>query len=66
MEPHKPIEELVKMTVAELIDAYAAGDLSPVEVLQSVLEHAEAVNPSIDQRFILFPARTSFGNGARL
>jgi Asp-tRNA(Asn)/Glu-tRNA(Gln) amidotransferase A subunit family amidase len=50
-----PIEELVKMAVAELVDAYAAGDLSPVEVLQPVLEHSEAVNPSINALFSFRP-----------
>lgn len=43
--------ELIAMSLAELTDAYASRALSPVEVLQAVLDHAEAVNPAINALF---------------
>jgi Asp-tRNA(Asn)/Glu-tRNA(Gln) amidotransferase A subunit family amidase len=49
------IQELVKMSVRELVDAYAARRLSPVEVLNTTLNHAEKVNPAINALFHLRP-----------
>jgi Asp-tRNA(Asn)/Glu-tRNA(Gln) amidotransferase A subunit family amidase len=50
-EQRMTIEELVKMSVSEIIEAYAARRLSPVEVLKTTLAHAEAVNPAINALF---------------
>lgn len=42
------IEQLSKMSLQELQNAYANRDLSPVEVVQSNLDHTEAVNGKIN------------------
>src|SRR3977135_2815388 len=44
-------EDLVRMSLAELVEAYAARRLSPVEVMKATLSHAETVNPSINALF---------------
>jgi amidase/aspartyl-tRNA(Asn)/glutamyl-tRNA(Gln) amidotransferase subunit A len=49
------IETLVGMSVGELLGAYAARRLSPVEVLRTVIDHAQAVNPAINALFSLRP-----------
>jgi Asp-tRNA(Asn)/Glu-tRNA(Gln) amidotransferase A subunit family amidase len=47
--------ELIGMSLAELTGAYASGALSPVEVLRTVLGHAENVNPAINALFSFRP-----------
>lgn len=47
--------ELIGMSLAGLTEAYASRALSPVEVLQTVLGHAEAVNPAINALFCFRP-----------
>ena len=47
--------ELIGMNLAGLTEAYASRDLSPVEVLQEVIEHSEAVNPAINALFSFRP-----------
>jgi len=42
------VKELVKLSLAQLVDAYAKGRLSPVEVMRETIAHAEAVNPTIN------------------
>jgi len=42
------ITELVKLSLAELLDSYAKGRLSPVEVMNVTLAHAEKVNGAIN------------------
>ncbi|MDQ0467698.1 amidase [Labrys wisconsinensis] len=49
------IESLVALSVGDLADAYAAGTLSPVEVLADVLAHVEAVNPAVNALFCIRP-----------
>jgi Asp-tRNA(Asn)/Glu-tRNA(Gln) amidotransferase A subunit family amidase len=49
------IENLVKLSIADLVAAYAAGSLSPVEVLKTTIAHAEAVNPAINALFSFRP-----------
>ena len=49
------IEDLIAMSVGEITSAYAAGHLSPVEVLNTVLAHSEAVNPQINALFSFRP-----------
>jgi amidase/aspartyl-tRNA(Asn)/glutamyl-tRNA(Gln) amidotransferase subunit A len=49
------IRELVEMSVREVVDAYAARRLSPVEVLTTTLAHAETVNPAINALFSFRP-----------
>jgi amidase/aspartyl-tRNA(Asn)/glutamyl-tRNA(Gln) amidotransferase subunit A len=49
------IDELIKMSVGKLVGAYAAGRLSPVEVLKTTLAHAETVNPVINALFCFRP-----------
>jgi amidase/aspartyl-tRNA(Asn)/glutamyl-tRNA(Gln) amidotransferase subunit A len=49
------IEDLVKMSVREIVDAYLGRDLSPVDVLETTLAHAEAVNPAINALFCFRP-----------
>jgi Asp-tRNA(Asn)/Glu-tRNA(Gln) amidotransferase A subunit family amidase len=44
-------DDLVRMSLAELVEAYAARRLSPVEVMKATLSHAETVNPSINALF---------------
>ncbi len=57
-------EELVRMSLAELIKAYAARHLSPVEVMETTLSHAQSVNSSINALFS-FRAEEAIA-GARL
>lgn len=40
-----------KMTATELLDGFSNGALSPVDAMQSVLDRAEAVNPSLNALF---------------
>lgn len=47
--------ELIGMSLAGLTEAYASRALSPVEVLQTVLDHAEAVNSAINALFCFRP-----------
>ena len=47
--------ELIGMSLAGLTEAYASRALSPVEVLQTVLGHAEAVNSAINALFCFRP-----------
>ena len=49
------IEELTKMSVGEVVDAYATRRLSPVEILKTTLAHAETVNPLINALFCIRP-----------
>jgi len=49
------INSLVAMSVGELVDAYAAGDLSPVEVTRTVIDHSQATNPSVNALFSFRP-----------
>ncbi|MDZ5453324.1 amidase [Labrys sp. ZIDIC5] len=49
------ITSLVAMSVGEIVDAYAAGELSPVEVTRTVIEHAEATNVAVNALFCLRP-----------
>jgi amidase/aspartyl-tRNA(Asn)/glutamyl-tRNA(Gln) amidotransferase subunit A len=49
------ISELVAMSVGELTGAYAAGRLSPVEVMEAVLTHSDAVNSKINALFSVRP-----------
>ena len=42
------MSEIAWMSARELIDAYGAGTLSPVEVLRSLLERIERLNPRIN------------------
>ena len=49
------IESLVEMSVGELVGAYLAGDLSPVEVTRAVIDHSQAVNPTVNALFSLRP-----------
>src|ERR1700736_2063061 len=44
-------EDLVRMSLAELVEAYAARRLSPVEVMDATLSRAETFNPSINALF---------------
>jgi Asp-tRNA(Asn)/Glu-tRNA(Gln) amidotransferase A subunit family amidase len=55
------ISELVKLSLAELIGAYAKGSLSPVEAMRATLAHAEAVNPSINALVYLRPEQALEG-----
>ncbi|QOZ24280.1 amidase [Bradyrhizobium sp. CCBAU 51753] len=47
--------ELIGMSLAGLTEAYASRALSPVEVLRTVLGHAEAINPAINALFCFRP-----------
>ena len=49
------INSLVAMSVGELVDAYAAGDLSPVEVTRTVIDHSQATNASVNALFSFRP-----------
>ncbi|CAM5770947.1 amidase [Labrys miyagiensis] len=49
------IVSLVDMSVGELIGAYAAGDLSPVEVTRQIIEHSEATNTAVNALFSFRP-----------
>ena len=48
-------KEVIGMSLAELANAYAARELSPVEVLLAVIDHARAVNGAINALFSLRP-----------
>jgi Asp-tRNA(Asn)/Glu-tRNA(Gln) amidotransferase A subunit family amidase len=48
-------QKLIGMSLAELADAYASRSLSPVEVVNDVIAHAEAVNGSINALFCFRP-----------
>jgi len=48
-------QELIGMSLVELADAYASRNLSPVEVVNDVLTHAEAVNGAINALFAFRP-----------
>jgi amidase/aspartyl-tRNA(Asn)/glutamyl-tRNA(Gln) amidotransferase subunit A len=50
-----PAQKMIGMSLAELADAYASRSLSPVEVANDVLTHAEAVNGSINALFSFRP-----------
>ena len=39
------------LTATEIMEGYASGDLSPVSVMQAVLDRAEAVNPALNALF---------------
>lgn len=47
--------ELYALGVAELVRGYAQGELSPVEVTQSVLDRAEAWEPKLQATWLLRP-----------
>lgn len=49
------INSLVAMSVGALVDAYAAGDLSPVEVTRMIIEHSEATNGAVNALFSIRP-----------
>lgn len=49
------VEEPIGMSIAELADAYASRNLSPVEVLKDVIAHAETINASINALFCFRP-----------
>lgn len=49
------VSEKIGMSLASLTNAYAARELSPVEMLQATLEHSQAVNPSINALFCFRP-----------
>ncbi|MDQ0391008.1 amidase [Labrys monachus] len=49
------IASLVAMSVGEIVDAYAAGNLSPVEVTQTVIAHSEATNGAVNALFSFHP-----------
>jgi Asp-tRNA(Asn)/Glu-tRNA(Gln) amidotransferase A subunit family amidase len=53
--------DLVKMSLAELVAAYAARRLSPVEVMETTLRHAESVNASINALFSFRPEDAMVG-----
>lgn len=44
-----------ELTIAQMTQGFAAGSLSPVDVMQSVLERAEAVNPAINALIFIEP-----------
>jgi len=48
-------EELIGMSLAGLADAYGSRELSPVEVLQTVIDHSGAVNAAINALFSFRP-----------
>jgi len=48
-------KEVIGMSLAELANAYAARELSPVEVLLAVIDHSRAVNGAINALFSLRP-----------
>lgn len=47
--------DLAAFSAGSLVDAYARGTLSPVEVLEATLAHAEAVNPVVNALFSIRP-----------
>ena len=50
-----PAQRLIGMSLAELADAYASQNLSPVEVVNEVITHAKAVNGAINALFCFRP-----------
>ena len=54
-------QKLIGMSLAELADAYASRSLSPVEVVNDVITHAEAVNGSINALFCFRPEQAIAG-----
>jgi Asp-tRNA(Asn)/Glu-tRNA(Gln) amidotransferase A subunit family amidase len=54
-------QKLIGMSLAELADAYASRSLSPVEVVNEVITHAEAVNGSINALFCFRPEQAIAG-----
>ena len=48
-------QKLIGMGLAELAEAYASRNLSPVEVVKDVITHSEAVNASINALFCFRP-----------
>jgi Asp-tRNA(Asn)/Glu-tRNA(Gln) amidotransferase A subunit family amidase len=48
-------QKLIGMGLAELAEAYASRNLSPVEVAKDVITHSEAVNASINALFCFRP-----------
>jgi amidase/aspartyl-tRNA(Asn)/glutamyl-tRNA(Gln) amidotransferase subunit A len=54
-------EELAKMSLADLAEAYARRRLSPVEVMETTLDHAQAVNPFINALFSFRPEQAIAG-----
>ena len=56
-----PAQKLIAMSLAELADAYASRSLSPVEVANDVIMHAEAVNGSINALFCFRPEQAIAG-----
>src|SRR5216683_3047224 len=54
-------EELAKMSLADLAEAYAGRRLSPVEVMETTLDHAQAVNPLINALFSFRPEQAIAG-----
>jgi Asp-tRNA(Asn)/Glu-tRNA(Gln) amidotransferase A subunit family amidase len=53
--------KLIGMSLAELAEAYASRSLSPVEVVNDVITHAEAVNGSINALFCFRPEQAIAG-----
>lgn len=49
------IRDLIKLSVKDLTDHYARGQLSPVEVLKTTLDHCEVTNPKINAVFSIRP-----------
>ncbi len=47
--------DLAAFSAGSLVDAYARGSLSPVEVLEATLAHTEAVNPAVNALFSVRP-----------
>lgn len=47
--------DLAAFSAGSLVDAYARGTLSPVEVIDATLAHAEAVNPVVNALFSIRP-----------
>jgi len=54
-------QKLIGMSLAELAEAYASRSLSPVEVVNDVITHAEAVNGSINALFCFRPEQAIAG-----
>src|ERR1700737_5372353 len=54
-------EELAKMSLADLAEAYAGRHLSPVEVMETTLDPAQAVNPFINALFSFRPEQAIAG-----
>ena len=48
---------LFEMSAVALLDAYRRRELSPVEVMQSVLERVAAFEPKVHATYLLAPER---------